>query len=331
MQNPFQLTYFRILKHLLPENTSLPDALSEILQVSQDSAYRRLRGETALSIDEAIAICTHYKLPISLFVQNVPGLATFRYVSPDTKQDTFKKYIAIQLKATEELLDHEDSKLLYAAIDTPLFHYYGYELLCVFKIHFWMKVILGVEELKGNFSPADIDKDLISTAKKIHEGYMQIPSVEIWSDNILDTSLKQIEFYWESGYFNKKNDAIAILETFTTMIHDIETMAEKGTKLVNLEENKHFGAYQLYQSDILLGNNTVMAFAGENRSAYISHQTFNMLICNEEAYCNETENWFKKIMSKSTLISGVSEKNRTKFFKKMHKQILDTTEKIQHS
>ncbi|MBC8047837.1 MAG: hypothetical protein H7Y00_13650 [Fimbriimonadaceae bacterium] len=328
MQNPFQLSFFRVLKQLLPEDTALPEAIADILQVSQDSAYRRLRGDTAMSIDEAITLCNHYKLPISLFVDSVRGLATFRYVAPDNNSATFKKYLSLQLKTIEGILSADEKKIVYAAIDTPLFQHYGYDPLCIFKFHFWMKVILGVEDFKSGFQKSDIDKELLLIAKKIHEGYLQIPSNEIWSYNVLDTTLQQIDFYWESGYFNTTDDAIEILDTLQLLLNDIEHMAEKSTKLIGHKETQQHGAYQLYQSDILLGNNTVVTYADGKRTTFISHQTFNMLICTEEAYCTETEEWLSRILSKSNLISGVSEKSRIKFFRKLRKQIDEAKGKI---
>lgn len=328
MENPFQLSYFRILKQLLPADTNLPEEIAEILQVSADSAYRRLRGQTAMSIDEAILLCNHYKLPISLFVDSVRGLATFRYVSPENSVSNFKKYLSIQLQSMQELIKTDEAKIFYACIDAPLFHHYGYDALCAFKFHFWMNVILGVDELKGKYRKETIDAELLKMAKQMQEYYIQVPSDEIWSDNILDTTLKQIEFYWESGYFTSIDDALEILEALQTLLTKAETMAEHSTKLLGHKETQNHGAYRLYQSDILLGNNTVLTVANDKKATYISHQTFNMLICTEESYCTETEAWMKKILSKSNLISGVSEKTRSKFFKKLQKQIEDFKTKL---
>jgi hypothetical protein len=328
MQNPFQISFFRILKQLLPPSSVLIEEVAEILQVSQDSVYRRLRGETAMSIDEALAICNHYKLPISMFVDSVKGLATFRYVSADNSPATFKKYLSLQKQHLEQLTAHDDAKICYAAIDAPLFHHYGYEALCTFKFHFWQNVVLGIDELKGTYRKSSIDPELITIAKNLHAYYMQVPSDEIWSDNILDTTVKQIEFYWDSGYFAHTDDAIEILQALQNLLDEAEKMAEHGTKLLGHKDTAHYGAYQLYQSDILLGNNTVLTYGDNKKTTYISHQTFNMLICTEESYCNETEAWIKKIVSKSNLISGTSEKMRTKFFRKLQKRIDETKEII---
>jgi len=50
------------LRDGLPENISFVDELADLLQVSTDSAYRRIRGETALSIEEIASICKKFKI-----------------------------------------------------------------------------------------------------------------------------------------------------------------------------------------------------------------------------------------------------------------------------
>ena len=44
---------FQRIKEMLPQDVSLVDAVSDLLHVSGDSAYRRIRGETPLVLEEA--------------------------------------------------------------------------------------------------------------------------------------------------------------------------------------------------------------------------------------------------------------------------------------
>ena len=44
---------FQRIRELLPVHASLVDTVASILHVSNDSAYRRIRGETPLVLDEA--------------------------------------------------------------------------------------------------------------------------------------------------------------------------------------------------------------------------------------------------------------------------------------
>ena len=45
---------FQRIKALLPPNQTIVDAISELLNISSDSAYRRIRGETQLVFDGSV-------------------------------------------------------------------------------------------------------------------------------------------------------------------------------------------------------------------------------------------------------------------------------------
>src|SRR5690349_25120581 len=47
------------VRQRLPENITLADELAEVLSISKDSAYRRIRGETVLSLDESKKLCEY--------------------------------------------------------------------------------------------------------------------------------------------------------------------------------------------------------------------------------------------------------------------------------
>jgi transcriptional regulator with XRE-family HTH domain len=59
-QDNIQSSFLDQVRKRLAPNVSFADELAEILNISRDSAYRRMRGETVLSLDEVKKICTHY-------------------------------------------------------------------------------------------------------------------------------------------------------------------------------------------------------------------------------------------------------------------------------
>ncbi|MBK8342189.1 MAG: hypothetical protein IPL12_02010 [Bacteroidetes bacterium] len=330
MENPYQLDFIQRLKLMLPAHISLADQLTEILEVSQDSAYRRIRGETAMSVDEAIKLCNHYKIPIAYFTDEIPGLVNFKYLPPDGKKETFYKHLQMVFNSSDALLNHDDRRIIYAAIDAPLFQHFAFEKLAAFKMHFWMHVIDGVEGFKPYYDINDIDREFLALAKKIHETYMVIPSDEIWPEDIMMTTLKQIEYYWDSEYFKKKDDALEILAALDELVDHAEDMATLSCKLKPGDKMKQqYAEFNLYQTDVLLGNNTVLTKADDKITTYVSHMTFSILATNSERYAQQTEAWLKSILSKSNLISGISEKNRGRYFKNLRKFIAVTREQIE--
>ena len=50
---PKQVEFLKLVQRRIPAHLNPVDTLGELLQIGNDSTYRRLRGETALSFEEA--------------------------------------------------------------------------------------------------------------------------------------------------------------------------------------------------------------------------------------------------------------------------------------
>ncbi len=59
-----QQLLFKAIKNKIGENLSAADEIAKLLDISADSAYRRMRGEKTISLDELQVLCTHYKISV---------------------------------------------------------------------------------------------------------------------------------------------------------------------------------------------------------------------------------------------------------------------------
>lgn len=325
-----QLAFVQKLKELAPSNASLADEIAELLNVSADSAYRRLRGETSISLDEAVAICNHFKVPFSAFTESLAGLVTFRYKQLDDDMESMRQYLMGLEQTLDMLLLANERKIVYGMVDIPILHQLGYREIGSFKLYYWMRALMGVKSLDGQkFSPNLIPADMQRVGHSIVAKYKKVPSIEIWSDDLLFPTLKQIEYSWDSGWFENEAAAIEVCESLRSMLKEAQIMAEKGTKLIaDADAPQNF---QIYFSELLIGNNTIMAWADNLRAVYLSHHTFNNINTTNEQFCDETEAWLEKHIKKATLISGTAEKQRVKFFNLLERNIDRIIDKIKNS
>ncbi|NJM14386.1 MAG: hypothetical protein HC896_02530 [Bacteroidales bacterium] len=72
-----QKRLFEMITANIPANISLVDALGNLLGISNDSAYRRLRGDTALTIEEVALICKQFNISFD----SLSNIGTFQSVS----------------------------------------------------------------------------------------------------------------------------------------------------------------------------------------------------------------------------------------------------------
>ncbi|MBL0273351.1 MAG: hypothetical protein IPQ06_09855 [Chitinophagaceae bacterium] len=63
-----QVALFLHIKTLLPEHVALVDTIADILDISNDSAYRRIRGEKPISLEEMQKLAVQYKISLDQFM-----------------------------------------------------------------------------------------------------------------------------------------------------------------------------------------------------------------------------------------------------------------------
>jgi hypothetical protein len=142
----------------------------------------------------------------------------------------------------------------------------------------------------------------------------------------IQSTLKQIDFYWESGIFNSAEEAIEICNDLEEEIKCLQKQCELNTKFIDTPEHKNFA---FYYSEIEITNNCVWIDLVIKQAVYLSHFSFYTMKTLNESYAKKTEVWLESLIKKTTLISGVAEKTRFQFFNNMYKQIQQLKVKIQ--
>ncbi|MDN5212573.1 hypothetical protein QQ020_10975 [Fulvivirgaceae bacterium BMA12] len=330
-QSPsFQAYFFELIKHKIPSHQSLVDQVAEVLCVSNDSAYRRIRGEKILDLNEAAKLCDTYQLSMDAIFNLSSNGVHFQYNSVDHDNFHYYDYLQYVQSQLDLINKFERKELFFAAKDIPFFHYFQFPELTYFKSYFWMKMILEYPEYDDKqFLLADAPDEIIAPAKNIWTSYMKTPSVEIWSNETINITLRQIEYCWECGFFKSEEEALLLCELMKTMLKHIQTQAGLGNKF-HFESNatKEGGAFNLYYNEVTISDNTIFFKMDGQELAFISHNLFNILSTGNPNFCQHTYQHIQQILRKSTLISEVSEKERKKFFRNMKKKITDLIDKI---
>jgi transcriptional regulator with XRE-family HTH domain len=328
LENSIQAQLLQTIKDLIPSNLSLVDELADLLQVSPDSVYRRLRGETALTIEEVSWICKKYRISFDSLLNNSLDNIAFSYPPLHTYED-FRQYWLNIIGMMQKMKLAPNRQITYVADDIPISYHFLYPEHTAFKMFYWMQLLLKDTEISGKKFTFDLIKpELLEWAKQIHTLYCEIPSIEIWTDESPNSTFKQIEFHWESGLFADQKEAILVIEQYLDILKHIQKQAEIGKKIY-LDQPR--ASFDLYFSEIQVGNNCVLMQAGNTQLAYVRHQTFNTMTTQNAQFCQETEEYIQTLIKKSVLISQVSERQRNQFFQKILKYGEKLYEKVKNS
>lgn len=324
-----QEVFIKHLKQVVPSNVSLVDDIADLLKISNDSAYRRLRNETELSLDETYKICKHYRISVDSVFSNKGDSVTCNYIKLTDSEENFENYLTSLSNQLERLQKSDEAKIIYAAEEIPIFHSFFSKELAAFKLFYWQRSVLNIPAYQTKKFDWDvISEKQLELTRKIHRTYLQIPSTEIWTDETINTTIKQIEYYFESGAFKEKEDAILVLQELKKMAQSINQYAENENKS---EVNKlNNASFNLYNSDLVIGTNCIHVTVAGSVLSYISFNTMNSLTTSNNQFCEEIEHWMKNLIKKSTLISSIAEKQRFQFFSKAYKAIDLSIERIKN-
>ncbi|MFH0893014.1 MAG: hypothetical protein V2A54_01150 [Bacteroidota bacterium] len=323
-----QLVFLEQIKSRIPASSSLVAELSSILNITTDRAYRRIRGETVLNMDEIIALCSRFHLSFDSVMSQYSGNISFRYSRMSSTEEEFRAYLEEMLAGLIQLRKAENAKVTYTAEDIPIFYHFGYPAIAAFKIFYWLKSVSGYNEFeKHKFKCDIISPELIELCRKIYNEYLHIPSLEIWSEGSMNSLIKQIEYYAGSGQFASREEALQVFDEISTEINDIELMAQMGNKLIKLNIQDATENLEMYFSEIEIGNNVILAKTTGTSHVYIRHYTFNSMFTSHPVFIDDTESWIKNLLVKSVPISRLSEKHRYQYFKMIRLQ-LDVLKKI---
>lgn len=315
--------FIQKLKETLPPSIGIAEEIAELLGISIDSAYRRIRGETDISINEIYTITKKHGISLDNIFSNLGDSVTFTYTKLTDSEVNFEKYLMRLHGHTKALNSFVDRKLFYVAEELPIFYSFFDKQLTEFKLFYWQRSVLNIPQRQSQkFEFGIMDPKLVELAHNCYLEYKKVPSVEIWTEKTIFTVTKQLEFYLESGVFANKKDALFLIQKVRELCAMLAQNAEDSRK----EKSDTTETYQLYSSDVVLGTNCIYLKTGEVNHAYISFNTMNSLNTSNNEFCEETEHWVKNIIKKSTLISGVAEKQRYQFFSKLN-AVIDNCEK----
>lgn len=292
----------------------LVDTLVEVLSISSDSAYRRIRLEKVLTLDEIIKISETFNISIDQLITKKSSesvLFSFPFKSSQFKLEEYFQKIHDHLLRVK----NGNGVLYYSAKDIPIFHFFQDKKLLAFKMHYWLHTMNNQSEIKKeSFSFDFIPANLAQLTKKIYTIYSQIKTHEIWNYETLTRTASQVSYYNELGIITQKQGE-DILESLLNLTNHIEKECELGTKFfiqndpLSQEDN-----YKLYFNEILAADNSIYAEYGDVKESFLPHIVLNYMITDNQQYSNFNKTVFDNVINKSTLVSKVNERDRKKFF-----------------
>jgi hypothetical protein len=326
-----QIAFFKKIKEKLPSHISLPDIISDYLNISNDSAYRRIRGEKAMTLDEIGILVSKTNISLDQFfkVDNSSNEISFSGKLIDREVFDFDNYltgIAKQLTVFEEATEKE---MFLFNKDIPIFLHFMFPELATFKCYFWSRYNLNNSKYnRGQFLIEDYIKSFNTIGKTIADLYTNIPSTEIWNVECINTVIRQIEYYRQSKIFRSTQDIITIYNCLEQMIDHIEQQVECGCKFHYCKPEKTKVKYKFFINNYILGDNTILVNLDGRKMVFLINNVINYLLTTSSVFVDYSFQTMEILLKKSTLISEIGERDRELFFDQLREKIFERKKQV---
>ena len=321
--SPYQHSLFQHIRSVLPANLSLADELADILDISMDSAYRRIRGEKAMDIEELASVCRHFKISIDQVLNLNTNNTVFSgaYIEPG-KFDVME-WMDMQLKLMQQMVSFKDKEVYYFSKDIPVWYLYMFPNLAAFKIFAWMKTLLDYKPLQGKkFSLKEVLPEYAEKSNQIARACCQLPTYEIMNVENIHITLRHISYFRDTGQFATDQDMQEVIHDLEKLVSHMESICAAGKKYMpGLQPHSTSAFCKVYINEVTVGDNSVLYIFNGKKFGLNTFSILNMMTTQDERYCDYQHRFLQNIIQKSTLISEAGERERTIFFNEMRGKI----------
>jgi transcriptional regulator with XRE-family HTH domain len=319
MEKNTQEQLFQHIKSVLPSNLSFVDEIAAVLDISTDSAYRRIRNEKPITLEELQKLAEHFNISIDRFLHIKSDSFVFSGELASSGEKVLENWMEKILSHLTFINSFKHKHIYYLAKDLPVMSQFFAPELLAFKSFYWRRSILHYEKMRGQkFSLKHVNPRHLELGKKIEEVYTQIPTTEIWNLENINSTIRQIEFYRDANIFESEEDVKRIYLAVIRIIKHLESQAECGTKyLMGSNPGLSGAAYNFFWNELVLGDNTLLFEFDDHRMTFLNHSVINFIHTTDEKFNSHIHDVMQTLIQRSMQLSKVGERERTRFFNRI--------------
>lgn len=319
MQKDIQTTLLNIIKQRIAKEDNIGNVLSELLSISVDAAYRRNRNETPFTIYEVKKICKQFNISFDNLSEVKENQVLFEYSPLHNYDFSFDSYLDGLLAALKKLGNSTNPSITLTANNIPLFQLLNFPHLTRFRLFFWAKTHLQIEEYQNElFQEEKLTEHAYKVGYEILQRYVKTPTVECYDPEFLKGFMRQIQYYSNAHLFKDPNYPLQLLDEIKMMADHIKEQATLGKKFIYRQQPPVDGnEYDVYLNDTINADNTFYYTSKEQSGIYLVHNHLNFLHTSNPTYVEESKSILDKQFANSSLISKVNEKERNAFFHRL--------------
>ena len=295
-----------VLKHI-PRNKKPVIYLVNTLNISRESAYRRIRGDIPFTVEELVTLATKLEFSIDgIYDQEKQNHAFYDYSRIEKNSSNF---FLLMLKKYNELLEKisyakkVDITMAFNTFPPPFFT----SFFNLFKFTYY-KWLYQDNEINRNMSYSEtvLPDEVIMLQRKMKSNLIKGTNVILILDmEIFLNLIKEIQYFYQRKLLTS-DELIVLREETMHLIELYEDMVQIGT----------YGQakIQLYLSSLCVNSNTVYYHYDEKADPLFWIFTVNPVVIQNTEFTSMQLKWLNLLKRQSALISQSNEILQAEFF-----------------
>lgn len=305
-----------ILHKYFPQTKELANFLIDTLDLSKESAYRRIRNEVYFTFEEVAVLASKLDFSIDKLVgaNNKKAYLNMPLYKTDKPEDMYKEILLSNIQATKRL--HEAKQAMQYTVLNRL--PYGLIIYSdVISKFYYYKWYLHTHKgkIKTPFSEFEVPHFLTECFKE----YAWVSSHTggkinlILDENIFLYLIKEIEYFKRSDLLND-NDLEIFKEQLLQTVDLTADTVRKGTNECDAE-------IKVYLSELDIEPNYSYAEYDDNVSFFIWSPAGEIVSSTNTEFCIRQKEWIESLIRHTTLITQCNEIKQLHFFDTQRKYI----------
>lgn len=300
---------------LIPPYIKPVDYLSEVLDISRESAYRRLNGKMSFYFEELIILSEALEFSIdelvALKTDNNKVIIDFK-INKDASEAFLNKMRKYKDDIDNRIMDKSSSSMLalnYFPAEFCVHHKSLYKLAYYLWLHWRDRGIV-----KSKLSEIEMPPELEELRSYINVKARTLSNNSFILDpNVFLTPLQLVHYFHNLELIN--NEEIKIIK------RDLRQILYFAEKMVRTSTSDSESSNYIYLSGFNIDVSSGYYEWNGKISSSFSFSFFNRIVLTKPEICEAHKEWFLSMKKYSTLISGSNEAAQAEYFKKQREYV----------
>lgn len=321
MKQYMKLDFSNKLLEKIPSDAKPSDYLAEVLNLSKESVYRRLKGVVPFTFEEILSLSTILDFSMDELLKGEKNEYAFFNLSTkkllDTNEDEFIKMNISHNQSLGAVCKADNSQVIISANRILSVLTNDYDSLFRFYYYKWLHQF-GNMPLNFKFSDVHIPEELNKLRQNTFD-YSGVQSVTFITDsNIIHNTVKEIKYYIERGLIDDedilaiKSDLRSFIEKF--FIFPLDTMRDKSMQ------------YEVYVSSLNIENSSFYIVCDNKIWTYYWVYSDIGMHTSDAEFCMLQKNWLDSLKKYSILVSNSNQKMQAELYNQFLEQLEALTE-----